>query len=273
MQVLTTVVGCVVLSASLAAQWPAFVRPDVPKTPAGTPDLSAPALRTANGKPDFSGVWESRIPPSGRPGPMIQSVGEAPPLADFINAGRNMPGGLLPYTPWAADVRKQRMARFSQDNPDANCLPIGFMQQHTHSQPRKIVQTKDEMFIAYEANGGLRQIFLDGRPLPANDPQPWWQGYSVGHWDGDALVVETVGLRDDGWIDENGSPFTSGTRVTERFRRVTYGRLELDVTVEDAKAYTKPWTVRVNYRLVPDQQLIEFVCNENNRPAQHYAKP
>jgi hypothetical protein len=202
---------------------------------------------------------------------MIPSIGQAPPLANFADAGRNMPGG-LPYTPWAAELRKQRMARFSQDNPDANCLPIGFMQQHTHSQPRKIVQTRDEMWIAYEANGGLRQIFLDGRPLPANDPQPWWQGYSVGHWDGDTLVVDTVGLRDDGWVDVNGSPFTSGTHVTERLRRVNYGRMELDVTVADAKAYTRPWTVRVNYRLVPDQQLIEFVCNENNRPAEHYVK-
>ena len=147
------------------------------------------------------------------------------------------------------------------------------MQQHTHSQPRKIVQTRDDMMIAYEANGGLRHILLDGRPLPANDPQPFWQGYSVGRWEGDTLVVQSMGFRDDGWLDVDGSYFGTTTRVTERFRRVTYGRLELDVTVEDAKAYTRPWTVRINYRLVPDQQLIEFVCNENEQSSKHYVDP
>jgi len=270
MRLVTTLAGCLVLSVSLAAQWPAFVRPDVPRNADGTPNLSAPAPRQATGKPDLSGVWESRIPPSGRlGGPMIPNTGDGPPVATFVNAGRNMQGG-LPYTPWAAELRKQRMSTFSRDNPDANCLPVGLMQQHTHSQPRRIVHTKDDMLIAYEANGGFRQIFLDGRPLPANDPQPWWQGYSVGRWDGDTLVVESAGFRDDGWLDVDGSYFGTATKVTERFRRVNYGRLELDITVEDAKAYTRPWTVRVNYRLVPDQQLIEFVCNENERSSKHY---
>jgi hypothetical protein len=203
---------------------------------------------------------------------MIPNIGEGPPVATFVNAGRNMQSG-LPYTPWAAELRKQRQSTFSQDNPDANCLPVGFMQQHTHSQPRSIVQTKDDLLIAYEANGGLRHIFLDGRALPANDPQPWWQGYSVGRWDGDTLVVESAGFRDDGWLDVDGSYFGTTTKATERFRRVNYGRLELDITVEDAKAYTRPWTVRVNYRLVADQQLIEFVCNENERSSKHYVKP
>jgi len=273
MRLAITLAGCVALSVSLAAQWPGFVRSDVPRNADGTPNLSAPAPRQAAGKPDFSGVWESRIPPSGRlGGPMIPNIGDGPPVATFVNAGRNMQGG-LPYTPWAAELRQQRMSTFSQDNPDANCLPVGLMQQHTHSQPRSIVQTKDEMLIAYEANGGLRHIFLDGRALPASDAQPWWQGYSVGRWDGDTLVVDSSGFRDGGWLDVDGSYFGSTTKVTERFRRVNYGRLELDITVEDAKAYTRPWTVRVNYRLVPDQQLIEFVCNENERSSKHYIKP
>lgn len=196
---------------------------------------------------------------------MVPNIGEAPPVATFVNIGANMPGG-LPYTPWAAELRKQRMATNSKDNPDANCLPMGFMQLHTHSQPRKIVQTKDDIVIMYEANAGLRQIFTDGRSLPANDDvNPFWDGYSVGRWDGDTLVVESLGFRDDGWLDVNGSPFGNSTRLTERFRRVNYGRLEVDVTVEDPKAYTKPFTVRVNFRLIPEQQLIEFVCNENQK--------
>ena len=131
------------------------------------------------------------------------------------------------------------MATNSKDNPDANCLPIGFMQLHTHSQPRKVVQTVNDLVIMYESNYGLRNIFTDGRSLPANDPQPWWYGYSVGKYDGDTLVVETIGLRDEGWLDVNGAPFTSGAKITERFRRPTYGRMEIDITIDDAKAYTQ----------------------------------
>ena len=253
------------LTTTLAAQWPNFVRADVPRTPSGQPDLNAPTPRLANGKPDLSGVWESRIPPSGRlGGPALPSIGDAPPLATFVDVGRNMKGG-LPYTPWAADLRKQRMATSSRDNPDANCLPLGFMQLHTHSQPRKVVHTKDDVVILYEANAGQRQILTDGRTLPPVDANPFWDGYSVGRWDGDTLVVESMGYRDDGWLDVNGSPFGNTTKVTERFRRVNYGRLEIDITVEDPKAYTQPFTVRVNWRLFPEGQLIEFVCNENQR--------
>jgi hypothetical protein len=260
------------LSTVVSAQWPPFVRPEVPRAADGKPDLGAAPPRLTNGKPDLSGVWESRVPPSGRlGGAPLPSAGDAPPLATFVNVAANMKDG-LPFTPWAAELQKQRMATISRDNPDAHCLPIGFMQLHTHSQPRKMVQTKDDLVIMYEANYGLRQIFTDGRPLPANDPQPWWFGYSVGRWDADALVVETIGLRDDGWLDVNGSPFTSGAKVTERFRRVTYGRLEIDITVDDPKAYTRPWTVRVNQRLIPGDELIEFVCNENEQSSKHYIK-
>jgi hypothetical protein len=157
------------------------------------------------------------------------------------------------------------MATNSKDNPDAACLPLGPMQLHTHSQPRKMVQTKDLIVVVYEANAGLRQIFLDGRPAPNNDPQPWWFGYSRGHWDGDTLVVETTGFRDDVWLDVNGAPLTSAGTLTERFRRPNYGTLEIDITIDDPKAYTKPWTVRVNQRLLVDTELIEFVCLENQK--------
>ena len=267
---LAVVLACL-LPAALSAQWAPFLRPDAPRTADGKPDVNAPPPRLANGKPDFSGVWESRVPPSGRPAAALPSIGDAPPVATFFNVSANIKEG-LPFTPWAAELRQQRMAAFSQNNPDANCLPIGFMQLHTHSQPRKIVQTKDDLVIMYEANYGLRQIFTDGRPLPANDPQPWWFGYSVGTWDGDTLVVVTTGLRDDGWLDVAGSPFTNGAKITERFRRVNYGRLEIDITIDDAVAYTRPWTVRVNQRLAAGDELIEFVCNENERSSKHYAK-
>ena len=255
-----------VVPLTLAAQWPAFVRQDTPRTADGKPNLDAPPPRLPNGKIDFSGTWESRTPPSGRlGGPMVPNLNPAtdPPLAAFNNIGQNFKDG-LPFTPWAADLRKQRMATNSKENPDANCLPLGFMQLHTHSQPRKIVQTANDLVIMYEANYGLRNIYTDGRSLPANDPQPFWYGYSVGKYEGDTLVVETIGLRDEGWLDVNGAPFTSGAKITERFRRPTYGRIEIDVTIDDAKAYTRPWTVRINWRLGVDEELIEFICNENN---------
>ncbi len=261
----------VALTTGVSAQWPSFVRQGTPRIADGKPDLNAPPPRLPNGKVDFSGTWESRIPPSGRlGGPMVPNLAPAtdPPLANFANIGQNFKEG-LPFTPWAAELRRQRMAGNSKDNPDANCLPLGFMQLHTHSQPRKVVQNVDDVVIMYEANYGLRNIYTDGRPLPANDPQPWWYGYSVGKYDGDTLVVQTIGLRDDGWLDVNGAPFTSHAKITERFRRPTYGRMEIDVTIDDAKAYTKPWTVRVNWRLGADEDLIEFICNENNVDVRH----
>ncbi len=258
-------------SAPLAAQWPAFVRTETPRTFEGKPDLDAPPPRLPNGRIDFSGTWESRQPPSGRlGGPMVPNLNPAtdPPLANFANIGQNFKEG-LPFTPWAAELRKQRMANNSKDNPDANCLPLGFMQLHTHSQPRKVVQNVNDLVIMYEANSGLRNIYTDGRVLPTNDPQPWWYGYSVGRYSGDTLIVETVGLRDDGWLDVQGAPFTSHAKITELYRRPRFGRMEIDVTIDDPMAYTKPWTVRVNWRLAADEDLIEFICQENNRDVSH----
>jgi hypothetical protein len=121
------------------------------------------------------------------------------------------------------------------------------------------------LVILYEASSGMRQIFTDGRPLPNNDPQPWWYGYSIGKWEGETLVVETSNLRDDGWLDIIGSPLTDAAKLTERFRRVSFGRMEIDITINDSKAYTKPWTVRVNQQIMVDTDLIEFICAENNR--------
>ena len=143
------------------------------------------------------------------------------------------------------------------------------MQLHSHPQPRKIIQTPGLILMIYEANGGLRQIFMDGRPLPGDDAQPWWFGYSVGKWDGDTLVVETTGFRDMGWLDEEGTPITSGGKMIERFRRVDYGTLEIEITLDDSKTFTKPWTVKLNQRLMPNTELIEFICQENNRSTLH----
>jgi len=194
-----------------------------------------------------------------------------PPITTFRDVGANVPGG-LPLQPWAAELVKQRRATNSKDNPDALCLPMGLMQFHNHGQPRKMIQTPGELLIIYEANFGLRHIFTDGRALPDNDPTPWWYGYSVGRWEGDSLVVRTIGLKDGGWLDIIGNPLTDAAKLTERFRRPTFGTLEIDVTVDDPKAYTRPWTVRVNQRILLDSELMEFICNENDQFGPYLAR-
>jgi hypothetical protein len=250
-------------SASLVAQWDPRLPPGVPKNAKGEPDLNGPVPRTADGKPDFAGVWQG----VGALGAAQANTGDAasgPPLAAFRDVAQNIKGG-APLNAAGAAILAERRAANSKDNPEANCLPMGIVQFHTQGAPRKFIQTAGLLVILYEASSGLRQIFTDGRPLPANDPQPWWYGYSVGKWDGDTLVVETTGFRDGGWLDINGTPLTDAGKLTERFRRVSYGRMEIDVTIEDPKVYTRPWTVRVNQRLMPDQELIEFICLENQR--------
>jgi len=248
---------------TLYAQWGPHASPRVPRTAAGEPDLAAPAPRTAAGKPDLTGVWQGVGGLGGNNQPPL-TFSSGPPVAGFLNIAQNIEGG-LPLKPEAEALVKARRATNGKDNPEAACLPMGIMQFHTQGAPRKLIQTPDALVILYEASMGIRQIFTDGRALPTDDPQPWWYGYSVGHWDDDTLVVETTGLRDDGWLDVFGTPLTDAAKVTERFRRPTYGRLEIDVTVDDPKAYTKPWTVRVNQRIMPDQELLEFVCLENQR--------
>jgi hypothetical protein len=251
------------LVTPVLAQWPMHRTPGVPRLADGKPDVAAPAPRTADGRIDFSGLWENRGI-GGRTARPPEPPAGVPPLATFWNVGAGFKDD-LPFQPWAAALRARRMAEESKENPDALCLPMGLMQYHTHPQPRQIVQTPALMLIVYEANYGLRKIYLDGRPAPDNDPQPWWYGYSRGWWESDTLVVETTHFKDDGWLDVNGSPLTSAAKVTERFRRPSFGRLEILVTVDDPKAYTRPWTVRLDQHVLVDAELIEFICHENQK--------
>ena len=270
-----------VVTTTVSAQWPKYTTPDVPRLADGQPNLTAPAPRTADGKPDLSGIWEIVFGGGGgrgrgaapAPAPAPPPDPNATPVSQFFEvAGRGYP---LPLQPWAAELNKKRMADNSKDNPDVWCLPIGLMQYHNHPQPRQIVQTKNLTLITYESNYGLRYIYTDGRPAPNNDPTPWWFGYSRGWWEGDTLVVETTNFRGDeraGWLDVNGSPYTDALKMTERFRRPNLGTLEIDITIDDPKAYTKPFTVRVNQRLMVDSEMIEFICNENEKSSDHLAK-
>ena len=263
------------IPGALLAQWPTYPLKGEPKTEDGKVKMDAPTLKTADGKPDLSGVWAFTRPPGSPPPPPPDAsigLGLPPPgVNQFFNIGSTLKDG-LPFQPWALELRKQRMAANNKDNPDAHCLPIGLMQLHTHPQPRKIIQTPGVIVILYEAQAGIRQIFTDGRPLPGKDAEPWWYGYSIGHWDGDTLVVETNGFRDDVWLDVEGSALTNAGKMTERLRRVDYGNLEIEITVDDPKVYTKPWTVTVRQKLMPDTDLIEFICGENERDVPHLLK-
>jgi len=261
---ISTVLATIALmSAPVDAQWPIHPTPDVPRTPDGEVDLDGPVPRTADGHPDLSGLWagesymrRGQPPPEPAPG--------SPPVAGFRDVGANIEGG-LPLRPWAAELLEERIATGSRDNPEALCLPMGNTQFHTQGAPRKVVQTAGLIVLLYEASMGFRQIFTDARSSPHNDPQPWWYGYSAGRWEADTLVVETTHLRDGEWLDINGSPLTEAATVTERFRRPSYGRMEIDITIDDPKAYTEAWTVRVNQRILVDEELIEFICLENQR--------
>jgi len=273
-----SVLAFAICAPSLFAQWEKRPSLSVPRLANGQPNLDAPTPKAADGHPDLSGLW-TRAPGDGRggrgragaPATPPPPPPPGPPVATFGNLGTNMPDG-LPLTPWASELLKQRTALTSKENPDANCMPMGFTQFHQQPQPREIIQLRDKVLILYEANYGLRQIYTDGRTLPKQgDPQPQWYGYSIGRWEGDTLVVESNNLRGaedgpfDGWLDVRGSPYSRDAKFTERFTRPSFGRLIIDTTLDDPKSYTKPFTVRINQQIMADTELIEFVCNENQQ--------
>ncbi|HEY6343968.1 MAG TPA: hypothetical protein VIY49_20935 [Bryobacteraceae bacterium] len=248
---------------TLPAQWLNYPTPGVPRKADGSPDLAAPAPQGADGKPDLSAIWAP-----GRRGPLDESLaGQANATGPFWDLGSVVPGG-LPYLPWAREIRDKRTADHSKDNPDVKCMPLGIVQMNTHPFPRRFVQSPGYLAVLHERDMEYRQIFTDGRPLP-EDPQPSWNGYSTGKWVNDVLVVETIGFRDGLWADYDGSPVTSAAKVTERFHRLNYGSMEIEMTVNDPKAYTHPWTVKLNWQLQPDSDLLEYVCLEGERDAAH----
>jgi hypothetical protein len=236
--------SAMVMTVSTSAQWLNYPTAGIPRTPDGKPNLSAAAPRTADGKPDISGLW--------RPSPGM--VGDI---------ARNLKEG-VPFQPWAETLYKQRRATNSKDDPTANCIVGGVPRSDLVGYPFKVLQVPGMVAILYEAVHSYRQIFTDGRKLPEN-PNPNWFGYSVGRWEGDALVVTTTGFNDKGWLDNAGKPATEQLRVTERFVRKDFGNMDIQITVDDPKAYTKPWTVTQPLAFQADTELLEYICNENNK--------
>ena len=256
-------IALVAIAAPLGAQWLNYPTAGVPRTPDGKPNLAAPAPRTADGKPDFSGTWDVE---HNKPCPPEGCV-DFYPGQEFGNIGWGLKDG-LPYQPWAREIAKKRSGDLRKDDPLSHCLPIGVVELETFPMYRKVVQTPGLLVILNEYNASYRQIFTDGRPLPI-DPQPSWNGYSTGKWEGDTLVVTTTGFRDGIWLDTGGDPITDAATVTERFRRINYGRTEVEVTVNDPKAYTKPWTIKLNQILMLDTDLLDYICLENEKDLTH----
>ena len=265
---LAATIAVMAASTLASGQWLHYPTADVPRNADGKPNLAAPAPRLPGGKPDFSGIWQS-----------ARKVACTPEMSRFIdcgaeiggsplamNIGADLPGG-LPYQPWAAALVKQRTADNSKDDPHARCLPDNPPRPYGLPHMTKAVHTPRLLVLLNEVNAMYRQIFIDGRPLPV-DPNPSWNGYSTAAWEGDTLVVRTNGFRDGLWLDMAGSPLTEAATMTERFRRPTYGTLEVQITVDDRKAYRRPWTVNMPQKITLDTELIDEICLENEKSSQ-----
>ena len=234
-------------SVPLAAQWLHYPTPGMPRTPDGKPNLSAPVPKMPDGKPDLSGIWASAD------NKYLQNL-----AADGIE---------VPFQPWAEKLYKERSENLGKGRPSERCLTHGVTDFDALGINWKIIQTPRMIAVLYEAYNHYRQIFLDGRPLP-KPTQPAYLGYSVGRWEGETLVVDTTGFNDVGWLDDGGHPQTEALHVTERFRRRDFGHMDLQLTIDDPKAYTKPWgsTLRLNFQ--PDDELMESIC-ENEKDVPH----
>jgi hypothetical protein len=263
----------------LWAQWQDVKTSRVPRGPDGKPDLSAPAPKMADGKtPDFSGIWDPiRVPctPTGIGAifgcsdvPLGVPIGLFDVTATGSENGKPGTTAKLPYQAGVEASVQQHLVEDRRGDPTTRCLPISPVRQWADFFPQKIIQTADSVAILSEYMVQFRQIFLDGRPLP-REPNPSFKGYSVGHWDGDALVVETTGYKDGLWLDLQSDPLTSSGRTIERIRRPTWGSLEVDLTVDDPKVYTRPWHAKRYLHSLLDTELIEDICNENEKSFIH----
>lgn len=243
MKLMTRLAAAAVSIVTLQGQWLNYPTPGIPRTADGKPNLSAPAPRMADGKPDLSGLWRDDQSGSGAAEKAIDAI--AP-------------------QPWADALSKKRKEELYKDDMGVLCQPFG---PRASATIRKVVQTPG-LIVFLDDDLTYRQIFLDGRPLP-KDPNPAWMGYSVGHWDGDTLVIESAGFNDRTWLDSPGHPHTESLHVTERVHRPDFGHIEIEKTLEDPKALTKPLVVPLKLELDADTEMIEYVCAENERDRQH----
>jgi hypothetical protein len=243
------VIAAVLLAVGVpaAAQYLKHPTAGIPRTADGKPDLSAPTPKMPDGKPDISGLW---LPNSGYIGNIARDVKE------------------VPFQPWAKELYEHRRETQSKDDPTGWCVVGGVPRSNAVPYPFKVLNVPGMVVILYEAVHSYRQIFADGRDLP-KDPNPAWFGYSVGKWEGNDFVVTTAGFNDNVWLDNFGHPATGTLRVTERFRRKDFGHMDIEITIDDAKTYTRPWSVTLPLTYQADTELLEYMCTENNRDVEH----
>jgi hypothetical protein len=245
------------------AQWMVYPTAGVPRLADGSPNLNAPTPKTPDGKPDFSGIWEPEknrgCPPDGCADMQVPQ--------EFVNIGFSLKDG-LPFQPWAAEARKSRAEQNGKDDPVSRCLPGGIVKLHTTPQLRKIIQIPGLLVTLNEMEATYRQIFTDGRALPAIGIESF-KGYSTARWEGETLVVESSGFPDGIWLDRGGTPLTDAAKITERWRRLNFGKMEIDITVDDPKAYTRPWTIKMTHNIVLDTELMDYICTENEKDVGH----
>ena len=257
------------MCTSGGAQWLRYPDPAIPRTKDGRPNLSAPAPKAPDGKPDLSGVWAAE------PSDELKRRGANDPLAADLQFISNYALNVLadfkpeesPMRPEAAAILKQRTERQGKDSPTSHCLPGGIPFSSLIA-PFKIVQTRRLIVMLLEDNNPTRQIHIDGRKHP-DDPTPAWMGYSIGKWVGDTLVVDTIGFNDKSWLDAMGHPHSEGLHIEERFKRRDFGHIDTAITIDDAAMYTKPFTIKMTHRLLPDTDILEAVCAENEKDRAH----
>jgi len=248
------------IATSASGQWLERPDPNTPRTADGKPNLSAPTPRKADGKPSLAGIWE-RAP--------LKNLPERPFGTPNTLSDRLVDVSSIPMQPWAEALFKERSEKnLGGGRPSERCLPHGIPDAMLPGALFKFVETPGVTLLLYEEFNHYRQIFTDGRPFPNNDPQPAWFGYSIGTWEGDTFVVETMGFNDQTWLDDSGHPHTEAMHTTERFHRTAFGQMDLIVTIDDAGAYTRPWSVSIPLELIPDTELIEDVC-DNERDSAH----
>ena len=244
MQRIALLAALLLLAVPLSAQWLDFRTPGIPRTADGKPNLTAPAPRTADAKPDLSGIWQPDTNPY---------------RFDLIED----PNDEHVFRPAAEAVFLQRVKDFRRGDPVTNCLPGGPSDMLGGSY--RIVQSPNVIALLYEnQTGRYRQIYMDGRRLPI-DPNPTWLGYSVGRWEGDVLVIESAGFNDRSWLDRVGHPHSEKLRVTERVQRVDFGHIRYQITFDDPETLTAPITRSITLTYSADTDMLEAVCNENNR--------
>ncbi len=251
------------LAGTIHAQWLNYSTPGIPRLPDGKPNLSATLPRAADGRPDLSGIWAVECTIYGRDACFIRSL--------FFDLAKDLKPEDVEMTPWASAIQRQRESRDHVDDPYGYCLPPGVPRIDYSGGPFKVLTTPGVTAFLYETLVGMifRQVFTDGRPLPESS-EPTWLGYSVGRWDGDTFVVATNGLKDGGWLDtKKGRPNSDALRVTERFRRTDFGHMDLTITIDDPKAYLKPWTAKAMLNLLPDTELLEAFCDSHDQTMQH----